>query len=154
MKYNTNTVNETYEFGQKLGGLIPEGRVISLSGDIGAGKTVLIKGIASSIGINPDEVISPYFNILFEYKDKNNNTLLYHFDFMRLSKIDELYDLNIIEIVESDAIVTIEWGDKFDELIPDNALYIKIEDITPYTRAIHLDCNDKELYDKIIINID
>lgn len=148
MKIITHSPKETFKCGYELGLLVPKARVICLNGDIGVGKTIFIKGIGSALGIKSDEVISPYFNILFQY-NKNSKIVLYHFDFMRLKSIDELYELNIEEIFESEGLVVIEWGLKFKEIIPNNAIIINIEDISISDRKIEISSADKKIMEII-----
>ncbi len=148
MKIISNSPEETIQIGCDIGKILEKGSVISLSGEIGAGKTTLIKGIAKSIGLEPDDILSPYFNILFEYS-KDKEVIMHHFDFMRLKSVSEIYELNIAEILESSSIVIMEWASKFPEIIPANAIMIDIDDKSPYQRIINLDCNDENIAKKI-----
>ncbi len=148
MKIKTRSPQETYELGCKIGKTLPQNFVISLNGEIGVGKTTLIKGIGSSIGLNPDDILSPYFNILFEY-EKDSRILLRHFDFMRLKSSSELFDLNIDEILNGEGLVIMEWGNKFPEVIPDNTLIIDIKDISPSERLIELNCRNNSIIERL-----
>ncbi len=152
LSIESNSIKETLDIGAVIGKIIPSSTTVCLNGDIGVGKTSLVKGIASALGIPSDEVVSPYFNILFEYTNDKSQTVLHHFDLMRLSKPDELDDLNIFEIIEGNGLVVIEWADKFDEtndahsnIIPKNALFIYIKDVSETERIIEIKCKDKKL---------
>lgn len=149
MKLYSKNPETTYNIGKIIGENINNDATICLIGDIGVGKTVLIKGIASSLGINPDEVVSPYFNISFEYTNDKGRTILHHFDFMRLLSVNDLETLNMSEIFENDALVVIEWGGKFSEVLPDNALYIEIEDTSPTERVITFTTKETSIYNKL-----
>lgn len=148
MKIKTQSPEETYELGYKIGETLPKDYAVSLNGEIGTGKTTLIKGIASALGLISDNILSPYFNILFEYK-RDSDVVLRHFDFMRLKSSSELFDLNIDEILDGEGLVIMEWGSKFPEVIPDNALIINIEDISPSERLIQMNCRNNTIIERI-----
>lgn len=104
LKVNSNSPDKTFEIGEKIGRLLRGNEVILLCGDLGAGKTIFTKGIASSLGINPDNVVSPSFVIMNKFNG-DLHTLL-HFDLYRLGEnignnvpeIDEYIDENIIVV--------------------------------------------------------
>jgi tRNA threonylcarbamoyladenosine biosynthesis protein TsaE len=148
MKINTHSPQETFQIGYKTGKVIPSNHTISLNGSIGAGKTTLIKGIAYSIGLNPTNILSPYFNILFEY-EIDSHIVLRHFDFMRLKNPSELHELNIEEILQEEGLVIMEWGNRFPQIIPEDALIIHIDDISPSDRVIEMECKNKEIIERI-----
>ncbi len=162
LSIKSNSIKETLDIGAMIGKVIPSSTTVCLNGDIGVGKTCLVKGIASALGVSSDEVVSPYFNILFEYTNDKSQTVLHHFDLMRLSSPDELDDLNIFEIIEGDGLVVIEWADKFNEtndthsnIIPEDALFIYIRDVSETKRIIEFRCEDekwiKQLSDELKI---
>lgn len=124
MVYTTNSEKETFELGIKIGNCMKKGDVISLNGDLGAGKTHLVKGIAKAFGI--DECItSPTFTIVNEYKD--GRLPLYHFDVYRINDIDEMYEIGFDEYLYGDGVCVIEWGNIVDELLPENTIRIDIK---------------------------
>ncbi len=148
MEIISNSPEKTAEIGYIIGKTLSKNCVISLNGDMGAGKTTLIKGIAKSIGLNPDDILSPYFNIVFEYS-KDSEVLMYHFDFMRLNDVSELYELNIPEILDSESLVVMEWADKFPEILPSKAITIHIDDTSPYQRVIHINSENETLIEQL-----
>lgn len=120
-RITTSSAKETQDLAGSLSGFLLAGDVISLCGDLGAGKTCFTQGLARSLGIR-ERITSPTFNLIKEYE----NTLpLYHFDIYRLDTPDELYDLGYEEYFFGDGITVIEWGDKIQSLLPE--AYLRIE---------------------------
>lgn len=96
--------------------MLPAPRLVVLRGDLGAGKTTLVKGIAEAIGASADDVTSPTFTLVQEYQ--GTKLKLYHLDLYRLEKDEELLSLGIEEMeAEPDALVLVEWGEKFPSLM-------------------------------------
>ena len=113
----THATEETIALGERLGRLLQPGDVLVLTGDLGAGKTQLTKGIAAGMGIT-DDVTSPTFNILMVYEGERMP--LYHFDLYRLDDPDQLEDIGFYDALESDGPCVIEWGEQFsDEIGPE-----------------------------------
>lgn len=119
----TNSEQETLQFGFELAGLLDPGDVVCLYGDLGAGKTNLVKGIASGFGVDPNKVNSPTFTLINEYE---GTTKIYHFDMYRVKSDSELVELGIEEYLYSNGICVIEWPEKLGIFLPDNALCISI----------------------------
>ena len=100
--------------------------VFAFYGKMGAGKTTLIKSFCKELGV--DEVVtSPTFSLVNEYSDKNDKPV-YHFDFYRIKKIDEVFDIGYEEYFYSDNYCFIEWPELVVELLPDSYVYISIEE--------------------------
>lgn len=105
---------ETIDLGRRLGALLVPGDVLVLTGDLGAGKTQLTKGIAEGMGVRSD-VTSPTFNIEMVYEGAQMP--LYHFDLYRLDDAGQLEDTGIFDVLGSEGACVIEWGERFaDEL--------------------------------------
>lgn len=100
------------------------GDVIVLSGDLGAGKTQFVQGVAAGLGVR-GQVTSPTFNILLTYP--SGSVPLYHFDLYRLESADELEDTGFYETIDADGVSFIEWGEKFPEALPYGYLDISIK---------------------------
>lgn len=113
-RYLSRSTEETIALGQRLGELLQPGDVLVLTGDLGAGKTQLTKGIAAGMGIE-DDVTSPTFNILMVYE--GSQMPLYHFDLYRLDDPDQLEDIGFYDVLEGDGACVIEWGEQFAEQI-------------------------------------
>ncbi|MGI6754764.1 MAG: tRNA (adenosine(37)-N6)-threonylcarbamoyltransferase complex ATPase subunit type 1 TsaE [Atopobiaceae bacterium] len=110
----------TVQLGKLLGGVCEPGDVIVLTGDLGAGKTQLTKGIAQGLGIDQD-VTSPTFTIEMVYEGTLD---LYHFDLYRLHDALELEDTGLFDVLEEDGVCVIEWGEQFQDEIGPNRLDI------------------------------
>lgn len=111
------------EFGKKLGSLLQGGDILSLNGDLGAGKTTLTKSIGKGLGVE-DYITSPTFALINEYEGRFR---VYHFDVYRLDDVESLYDLGFEDYFYSDGVTIVEWGDRIKEFLPDNTINIEIE---------------------------
>lgn len=110
-------------------------KLVTFYGQMGAGKTTLIKAICAELGVN-HEVSSPTFSLVNEYKTANG-TSLYHFDFYRIKSIEEVYDIGYEDYFYSGAICLIEWPELIEELLQDEKqIQIHINTQTPDTRKI------------------
>jgi tRNA threonylcarbamoyladenosine biosynthesis protein TsaE len=116
-RLKTRSVNGTLALAQNIMELmLPAPRLVILKGDLGAGKTTLVKGIAQSIGANPDDVTSPTFTLVHEYQ--GTKLKVYHLDLYRLEREEELLALGMEEMeAEPNALVLVEWGEKFPSLM-------------------------------------
>ena len=127
--YNTASEEETVELGRRLAQTLPRG-VVLLTGNLGAGKTTLAKGIVSAFGaVTPDDVASPTFTLIHDYGE------VVHIDLYRLETIREVETLGLDEIIENAKLTLIEWGERFPQLFP-NATLITIETTSQETRQI------------------
>ncbi|MEE8359443.1 MAG: tRNA (adenosine(37)-N6)-threonylcarbamoyltransferase complex ATPase subunit type 1 TsaE [Candidatus Omnitrophota bacterium] len=124
MKKTLNSVKDTIKFGARLGRLIKKGDCIALTGQLGAGKTTLIKGIAKGIGVkDPQHVNSPSFVILKEHKGRFP---LYHFDVYRLDDPEDMDTVGYKDFFYGEGASVIEWADKIRGLLPDEYLDIEL----------------------------
>lgn len=112
----THSQEETIALGRRLGGLLREGDVLVLRGDLGAGKTQLTKGIAQGMGVTED-VTSPTFTIEMVYQGRDMP--LYHFDLYRLDDPDQLEDVGLYDVLGDYGVCVIEWGEQFASQIGD-----------------------------------
>ena len=106
------------EFARRLS----SGTVLSLVGDLGAGKTEFVKGLAIGLGTN-DEVTSPTFTLVHEYR--GGRLTLFHMDFYRLNEEDELNELGFEDYLAAGGVCAIEWGDKFPKRLPQDSVSIR-----------------------------
>ena len=118
------SVGETKELAGSLATHLRAGDVVVLSGDLGAGKTQFVQGVAAGLGITAP-VTSPTFNLLLEYP--GGRLPLYHFDLYRLESEEELEDIGFYETLEGDGASFIEWGEKFPEALPESRVDVCLE---------------------------
>jgi tRNA threonylcarbamoyladenosine biosynthesis protein TsaE len=124
--------SRTIELGKLLGAHLSAGCVIGFVGELGAGKTCFIKGIAEGLNNTPEsEVTSPTFTILQEYPGP---VTLYHFDAYRLSGSHDLEAIGFEDYVGADGVAVIEWADRIQDALPDEALLITIEVVSENER--------------------
>jgi tRNA threonylcarbamoyladenosine biosynthesis protein TsaE len=122
--YRTASEAETIALGERLARELPPRGVVLLIGNLGAGKTTLAKGIVNGLGAAaPDEVSSPTFTLIHEYGEGR----VYHVDLYRLDEPREVATLGLEEIFDRDALVLIEWGERFPRLLPANRTEIRIK---------------------------
>ena len=109
-------------------------QVFAFYGSMGAGKTTFIKAICEEMGVS-DVVTSPTFAIVNEYTtDKRQR--IFHFDFYRIKKLEEVYDMGYEDYFYSDALCFIEWPELLEELLPDNAVRVNIKENADGTRTV------------------
>ncbi|MDQ0232849.1 tRNA (adenosine(37)-N6)-threonylcarbamoyltransferase complex ATPase subunit type 1 TsaE [Metabacillus malikii] len=129
----TNAAEDTITVAQRLARLLEEGMVLTLEGDLGAGKTTFTKGLATGLGINRN-VNSPTFTIIKEYK--SGRLPLYHMDVYRLD--DEGEDLGFEEYFNGDGVTVVEWAHLIENQLPTERLNITIKYIEESTRNLIL----------------
>lgn len=118
----THAPRETRLLGAALGPELAPGDVIALGGELGAGKTVWVQGLAAGLGVSA-RVTSPTFTLVHEYPGRHR---LLHVDVYRLRTFGELVDLGFEEWLESDSIIVIEWGDALGPLLPERRLEVDL----------------------------
>ena len=133
--YRTASEEETIALGERLARALPSRGVVLLTGNLGAGKTTLAKGIVSGLGAAPaDEVSSPTFTLIHEY----GNGRVYHVDLYRLEEPRELATLGLDELFDRDALVLIEWGERFSRYLPAQRTEIRIRAVDHDEREIEV----------------
>ena len=125
---------QTAALGEDLGRALSPGDVVLLYGDLGAGKTAFVRGMARGIGANPDEVTSPTFTLVQEYA--GTSSTLFHVDLYRLEG-PEIDDLGLEDLVSGDGIVAIEWAERWKGR-PDDVTEVRIEDLGDDRRRISI----------------
>lgn len=120
--FHTDSEQETKELGVRLGRSVPSGTVVSLQGPLGAGKTVIAKGIAEALQIN-EAIVSPTFTLVQEYV---GTMPLHHMDLYRLHGIDDFSGIGGEELLYSDGITLIEWSEKIEDILPPGTVRVKI----------------------------
>lgn len=124
LRFETRSDEETRAVGRQLASYFPAQAVVILVGDLGAGKTTLTQGIAEGRGAaNAEEVSSPTFTLIHEYGEPVS---VYHIDLYRLDTAEQARRLGLEDIFDTSALVLLEWGDKFPEIIPAEAFRVEL----------------------------
>lgn len=132
--YQTASEAETIALGERLAGELRRG-VVLLIGNLGAGKTTLAKGIVSGLGAaEADDVASPTFTLIHEY----GGGRVYHVDLYRLEEAREVETLGLEELFERDALVLIEWGERFPQFLPERRTEIRMRAVGDEEREIEV----------------
>lgn len=124
MVYESNTPQETFELGKRLGAEAKPGQVYCLDGDLGVGKTVFTQGFARGLGIT-GPVNSPTFTIVQQYEE--GRLPLYHFDVYRIGDISEMDEIGYEDCFYGSGVSLIEWSELIEELLPERAVHVTIE---------------------------
>lgn len=123
--YVSKSAEETLALGRALAGKLKPGDVVALEGNLGAGKTVLVQGLAAGLGTDPKvPVTSPSYTLVHEYPGL---VPLYHLDFYRLNQKASVLGLGLEEYFEGGGVTAVEWAEKFPELFPSATIWVKIE---------------------------
>jgi len=142
LEIKLNNLEETNEFGIRLGENLIVGDILCLNGDLGAGKTTLSKSIGLGLGVS-EYITSPTFSLINQYSGR---IPVYHFDVYRLENTDELFDLGFDEYFYGGGVCIIEWADKIDKMIPKERIVIDIEKgNNPNERILKLSGDGKRL---------
>lgn len=122
----THSADETTAFGRSLADLLAPPKLVLLRGDLGAGKTTLVKGIAAALEAAAEEdVTSPTFTLVHEYR--GSRAVLYHIDLYRIDTERELDTLALDDLRDSNTVLLIEWGEKFPRLVDERDVEISFE---------------------------
>ena len=132
-EYISRSPDETEHIGQQTAALLHPGDVLALSGDLGAGKTAFVRGLARGLGLT-DRVTSPTFAIVNEYRD--GSIPLFHFDMYRLGSSEELYDIGWEDYLLQGGVCAVEWSENVDDAMPADCLRADIRHISDTERQI------------------
>ena len=122
------------QFVQAMG----DNTVFAFYGKMGAGKTTFIKAICEELGVS-DVITSPTFAIVNEYRSDEGGELIYHFDFYRIKKLEEVYDMGYEDYFYSGALCFIEWPELVEELLPGQTVKVIIEEMEDTSRKVTLE---------------
>lgn len=136
MQVISKSAEETRELGRSIGRECKAGTVISLRGSLGAGKTVIAKGIAEALGIT-EAIVSPTFTLIQEYQ--GTALKMFHMDLYRLSGTDEFEMIGGEEMLYGKAVVLIEWSEKIEEMLPEGTIFINLEIQPDQSRVITIE---------------
>lgn len=131
----TKSEAETIQVGVAFGATLSPGTIVAMYGDLGAGKTAFIRGLAQGLKLNV-RVSSPTFTIVNEYLGR---IPLFHFDMYRLKSADELFDIGWDDYLERDGVCAVEWSENVEDAFPSETIRVKIDKINETDREIKID---------------
>ncbi len=132
--YTTHNAEETLKIGKDIGNGLEAGDTVCIHGDLGAGKTCLVQGIARGLGVSENEYVrSPTFTILHSHPGR---LTLHHFDFYRLSGPGEIEDLGLDEFLQGDGVCAVEWPERLGPLSPEKRIEVRIIQVSDTRRDI------------------
>lgn len=135
MKNTTTSPDETLAFARKFARSLKPGDILALVGELGAGKTCFVSGLAEGLGVDTRAYVrSPSFTLMNEYK--GGRLTLFHFDFYRLKNAAELDLLGLYEYFDGGGVTVIEWADKFPETLPKRTRVLEFRVVDETTREI------------------
>lgn len=138
MEIKIQSLEEIHEAAKAFVAAMGDNTVFAFYGKMGAGKTTFIKAVCEELGVS-DVITSPTFAIVNEYRSDVAGELIYHFDFYRIKKLDEVYDMGYEDYFYSGAVCFIEWPELIEELLPGNAIKVAIEEVEEGARKLTLE---------------
>ena len=136
MTIETRCEQETEALGERLIKCVPAGQVVALYGDLGAGKTALVRGMARGLEIR-ESVSSPTFTVVNEYPD--GDVPLFHFDLYRLKNAEELYDIGWEDYLDRNGICVTEWSENVESALPADCIRIRLTRLNDTDRRIEIE---------------
>ena len=132
----SHSAEETFNIGRQLGATLDAGDFVAFRGDLGAGKTCCIQGIAVGLGVSDRSLVtSPTFTLIQEY---HGRLPIYHFDVYRLAHEEDLYDLGYEEYFYGEGVTLLEWADRIPHFLPDEYLALHLHIQPDQTRCVHI----------------
>ena len=135
MELRIDNIDSIREAARQFVAATGENTVFAFYGKMGAGKTTFIKAVCEELGVE-DVITSPTFAIVNEYRSDTTGELIYHFDFYRIKKIEEGYDMGYEDYFYSGALCFIEWPELIEELLPEEAVKVTIEENADGSRIV------------------
>lgn len=126
MEIRINSLDTIHETAKEFIKGMGDGKVFAFYGKMGAGKTTFIKALCEVLGVK-DVITSPTFAIINEYTDGNDNPI-YHFDFYRIKKLEEVYDMGYEDYFYSGNLCLLEWPELVEDVLPENVIKVTIEE--------------------------
>lgn len=126
MEIRINSLDDINDAARQFIDNMGDGKVFAFYGKMGAGKTTFIKAICEQLGVD-DVITSPTFAIVNEYQSATTGDSIYHFDFYRIKKLDEVYDMGYEDYFYSGSLCFLEWPELIEELLPEDATKVSIE---------------------------
>ena len=138
MEIKIQSLDQIHEAARQFIAEMGDNTVFALYGNMGAGKTTFIKAVCEELGVS-DVITSPTFAIVNEYRSDTAGELIYHFDFYRIKKLEEVYDMGYEDYFYSGALCFIEWPELVEELLPGNTIKVTIEEVENGEREVTLE---------------
>ena len=138
MEIKIQSLEHIQEAAREFIAAMGDNTVFALYGKMGAGKTTFIKALCQELGVE-DVVTSPTFAVINEYRSDIAGELIYHFDFYRIKKLEEVYDMGYEDYFYSGALCFIEWPELVEELLPGNTIKVTIEELEDGSRKLTME---------------
>lgn len=138
MEIKIQSLVHIHEAAREFIAAMGDNTVFALYGKMGAGKTTFIKALCQELGVE-DVVTSPTFAVINEYRSDIAGELIYHFDFYRIKKLEEVYDMGYEDYFYSGALCFIEWPELVEELLPGNTIKVTIEELEDGSRKLTME---------------
>ena len=135
MEIKIGSLAEINEAAKKFIENMGDGKVFAFYGKMGAGKTTFIKAVCEELGVD-DVITSPTFAIVNEYQSATTGDSIYHFDFYRIKKLDEVYDMGYEDYFYGGSLCFLEWPELIEELLPEDATKVSIEETADGGRVV------------------
>ena len=142
MEIKISSLDNIHEAARQFIAAMEDNTVFAFYGKMGAGKTTFIKAVCEELGVT-DVINSPTFAIVNEYRSDTTGELIYHFDFYRIKKLEEVYDMGYEDYFYSGALCFIEWPELVEELLPGDAVTVRIEEQPDGSRTITTETDDE-----------
>lgn len=138
MEIKIQSLDHIHEAAREFIAAMSDNTVFALYGKMGAGKTTFVKALCQELGVE-DVVTSPTFAVINEYRSDIAGELIYHFDFYRIKKLEEVYDMGYEDYFYSGALCFIEWPELVEELLPGNTVKVTIEELEDGSRKLTME---------------
>ena len=138
MEIKITSLDHIHEAAKQFIAAMGDNTIFAFYGKMGAGKTTFIKAVCEELGVT-DVINSPTFAIVNEYRSDETGELIHHFDFYRIKKLEEVYDMGYEDYFYSGALCFIEWPELIEELLPGDAVSVTIEETEDGNRLVRFD---------------
>ncbi len=139
--YITSSPEETISLGESIGRILKGGDIIAYRGDLGAGKTTITRGISTGMGLG-DEVTSPTFALVNEYRNSDSKLSLIHFDMYRITSPEDLETTGFFDYMEEGSVLAVEWSENISDELPKESIIITIKRLDDTVRSISIQAAD------------